>query len=82
MNDKTVISWVGTGLTFAGSVINSEIRDIISWVVTLVVALVTLGFTIWSWYKKAKSDGKITQDEVEELIDKIKDTTKKGDDNE
>ena len=81
----TIASWTGTGLTVASAAINSEVRDIISWIVTILVGLVTLGFTIYSWYKKAKADGKITKEEVEEgvqevkeVIDDIKEQTKNG----
>ena len=70
--NTTVASWGGTALTVASAAINTEVRDIISWVVTIVVGLVTLGFTIYNWYKKAKEDGKITKEELDEGIHKIK----------
>ena len=41
-----------------------------------------MAFTIWKWWKKAKKDGKIDDDEVDELIDKVNnviDDKKKGD---
>lgn len=79
----TIASWTGTGFTVAIAAINAEVRDIISWALTILVGLVTLGFTIYSWYKKAKADGKITKEEVEEgvhevteVIDDIKEKTK------
>ena len=74
MKDKTfIVSWFGTGLTTLSTVINAELRDIISWILTLIVGLMTIAFTIYSWYKKAKADGKITADEVKELTDELKD---------
>lgn len=80
MKDKAFIgSWIGTGLTTLGSVINSEVRDIISWIITLIVGLLTIAFTIYTWYKKASADGKITKDEVKELTDDLKDIKDKED---
>ena len=35
-----------------------------------------LAYTIWRWYKNAKKDGKITEDEVDDLFEQI---TKKED---
>ena len=75
----TIASWTGTGFTVAIAAISAEMRDIISWALTILVGLVTLGFTIYSWYKKAKADGKITKEEIKELADDIKDVTNKED---
>ena len=33
--------------------------------------LVSLAFTIWKWWKKASEDGKITKEEVDDLIDEL-----------
>lgn len=36
--------------------------------------ILSLGFTIWKWWKKASADGKIEKDEIKELSDDIKKT--------
>ena len=77
----TAMSWLGTGLTVASAVFNAEVRDIISWVITIIVGLVTIGFTLYKWFKKANADGNITEDEIKELTDELK-KTMKGEDNE
>lgn len=72
MKDKAFIgSWIGTGLTTLSTVINAEVRDIISWVVTLIVGIITIAFTLYTWYKAAKKDGQITKEEVKELTDEL-----------
>ena len=39
----------------------------------IVATLLSLAFTIWKWWKKAKEDGKIKKEEVDDLIDKLND---------
>ena len=57
---------IGTGLSAVGTAIQtSEVLQIISLVITIVGALISMILIpILSWYKKAKQDGKITIDEV------------------
>lgn len=74
--NKAMLSWAGTTATVASALVNTEVREVISWVVTILVGIVTLGFTIYSWYKKASADGKITKEEVEELTDVLKENKK------
>lgn len=43
---------------------------------TIICAIVTIAFTIYKWYKSASADGKITQDEVDELINDLEPAVK------
>ena len=45
--------------------------QIISLVLTIVATVFSIAFTIYKWYKSAKADGKITKDEIDELIDEL-----------
>ena len=45
--------------------------QIISLVLTIVATAFSIAFTIYKWYKSAKADGKITKDEIDELIDEL-----------
>lgn len=45
-------------------------------VLAIIISLLVLVSRIIDWYKKATADGKITKDEVEELIDIGKDGAK------
>lgn len=59
------ISWI---LTVSQA---NEIFEIIQIIFSILVSLITIAYIIWKWYKKAKKDGKITADEVEELVDEV-----------
>lgn len=74
MIDSTVgVGVGGTALEAALAVSQTnEVLQTIQIILACVTFLVTISYTIWKWYKKAKEDGKITKDEVEELVDDIK----------
>lgn len=74
MKNNPVFSWLGTALSGMFAYLSAvELKDLISWILSIVTAVVTIAFTIWSWYRKASKDGKITKDEVDELVDNLKD---------
>ncbi len=60
----------------------NQVIVICNLVLTIIATIVSLVYTIWKWWKKAKADGKITEDEVDELMDDIhqvtNDKNKKG----
>ena len=76
---------VGIGGTALETVLavsqTNEILQTIQIILAIITFLVTIGYTIWKWYKNAKKDGKITKDEVEDLVDQIKDEVDKHDRN-
>ena len=37
----------------------------------IIATCLSVAFTIWKWWKKASEDGKITKDEVDELINDL-----------
>lgn len=62
----------------------NEVLRAIQIVLSIITFLVTLAYTIWKWYKKAtddNSDGgkKITKDEIDDLMNDIKDEVEKKD---
>lgn len=72
MHEEVVMA-TGVATCLTGSVSQTnETMQIINLVITCVVGVVTLAYTIYKWYKKAKSDGKITKEEVNELIEDVK----------
>lgn len=74
MKNHPLFSWMGTGITGMLAYLSAvEIKDLITWILSIIAAVVTIAFTIWSWYKKATADGKITKDEVDDLIEDLKD---------
>lgn len=39
----------------------------------ILLTVVGIAYRVWKWYKEAKADGKITADEVKQLVDENKD---------
>ena len=54
-----------------------EVFQVVSLIITCLSFIVSIAYTIYKWYKKAKADGKITVDEVKEVIENIKEVSKK-----
>lgn len=53
----------------------NEVLSWVSWGITLLATILSISFTIYRWYKKAKEDGKIDKKELEELGDIVSDAT-------
>ena len=51
----------------------NEVLQVVQIAITCIAAAVSLAYTLWKWYKKAKEDGKIDKKEQEECIDIILD---------
>ena len=87
MNKEVVGGMCGTALSAVGTGLQtSEVLQIISLVLTIIGSLITIAMAIINWWKKAKADGKITSDEIQEGIeiiqdglDDLKDKTQKDD---
>lgn len=54
----------------------NEVFQTIQIIISALAGAVALAYTIWRWYRNAKKDGKITEDEVDDLLNQI---TKKED---
>lgn len=83
--NKDFLGYITNGVAIVTSAIQTnELFSIISWVLTILATLVTIVYTLWKWYRKAKADGKIDEDEIEEGLKITKDgldtLTKKGKD--
>lgn len=59
----------------------NQILQTISFILTIISVIITIAFTIYKWYRKAKADGKITPDEIKELHDDLKDVLKDKEEN-
>lgn len=72
-----IASWIGTAVTGVTCVLSEvsvyQYEQIILGAISILAGLVTLGFTVWKWYRAAKADGKITKEEIEDLIDQASD---------
>ena len=83
MKLKESISWLGTVFgTILTAIQTDEILRYVQLGLTILSTAVAIAFTIWNWWKRAKQDGKITKEEVDDLVDDINqivdDKNKKG----
>ena len=72
MKTKLSFIWSCNGVSYFFTAIQPE--DVLRWVslgLTIIATIVSLAFTIYTWWKKASADGKITEDEVNDLLDQI-----------
>ena len=81
INETTVCGVIGTTVGAVGAGLSvTEVQAIVSIIITvlgfIISVLVPLGIRIYKWYKKAKEDGKIDKEEVEELQQIVQDGAK------
>ena len=79
MKINEILSVAGNGLGYVLSVVqNNEVLQIISFALNAILTCVIIGFRLWSWWKEASKDGKITKEEIDEAIGIVEDAKKKG----
>lgn len=71
---KTRIDFITEAVAGISTVLQpDEVLRIVSLVLTCLSVAISVAFTIYKWYKEAKGDGKIDANEVDDLVNKIKD---------
>lgn len=76
----TRIDYVLDGIAFAGSMAQTELLlKYISLGLTILATCISIAYSLYKWWKKAKEDGKITKEELKDGIDIIKDHLKDKD---
>lgn len=74
MKNEVVGGVAGTILSATGTAIQTnEILQTVSLIITIIGGLLTITMAILTWWNKAKKDGKIDKDEINELVDIVKD---------
>lgn len=71
---KEHLDILGIGLQAIFTAVQTD--EVLRWIsfgFTLLSAILTIAYNIWRWYRKSKKDGKITMNEVDELVDIVKD---------
>lgn len=61
---------------FAFVLVGVQTEELLKWVqlgLSILATAVSLAFSLWLWWKKAHADGKITEDEIKDGIEIIKD---------
>lgn len=79
MKNEYLLGGVGTALGVVGTATQlNELLQTISLIVTILGAVVSFIIVpIVSWYTKAKKDGKITADEIQEAAETLEDGLEK-----
>lgn len=63
---------VGTSTTAIGTALQpNQILQTISLVLTIIGTLITIASALYMWFKKAKADGKIDKEEIDEAVEII-----------
>lgn len=74
MKPRNIFEVVGNAFMYVLTATQTkEVFEIISLCLSIVISLLIITSKIIGWYKEAKKDGKITEDEVQDAIDIIKD---------
>ena len=71
MKDNITYGTCGTIMAIAGITQVNELFQLIQVIVGVVSGLFAIAYTIYKWYTKAKKDGKITVEEIDELKDDL-----------
>jgi len=71
VNDVVKVSGA-TGLSWILTLVQSnQTFQLVSVISSIVLTIVNIAYVVFRWYKKAKEDDKITEQEVEELFDEL-----------
>lgn len=74
---KELLGYTGASINWILTAIQTkEILQYINLILAILTTLVSIGYTIYKWYRKATEDGKITEEEVNELKEDIKEELK------
>lgn len=74
MKSNDYLTWLGSVFGTIGTAIQTdEVFRYISLGLTILSTIFSIIYTIWKWWRKSKKDGKITEDEVDELMDDVHD---------
>ena len=82
MKDYT-LGAVGSAASWVFTIAQTnEILQFIMFIMSIISTCFTIAFIIFKWYNKAKEDGKITKEEIEDLADDISEALGKTEDKE
>ena len=66
------INYIGDAVAVVCTAVQpDEVLRIVSMIITIIATMMSITYTLYNWWKSAKSDGKITKDEVKEAHDII-----------
>lgn len=72
MRVKENAGFLGAGASWICTIAQTnEIFQFVMLILSILSTIFTLAYTLYRWYNKAKEDGKITSEEIEELRDDV-----------
>ena len=75
---KRLLEILGNGTQYILTVAQTnEVFQLVELILSIATTLFILGVNIYAWYKKAKADGKVDEEEIEELKEIVKDGKEK-----
>ena len=80
MKHDEIVGYVACAVeTVTTPIQTNQTYQIIQIILAIITFFITNGFVIWKWFKKAKKDGKITDEEIDELFDELENKEDKKD---
>lgn len=74
MDSKETLFVGVSSSAFVGVLAAIQVDDIMRWInlaLAILSTLLSLAFTLWKWYRNAKKDGKISEDEIDDLVNTL-----------
>ncbi len=73
---KIKLNVLGSGVSLGSVMVSLTDTTALFTLITLVIGIISgvlsIGYTIYKWYKSAIEDGKVTKEEIEDLIGQVK----------
>ena len=76
MKDNNILAWAGSGVTIITGALSQDVLQTVLLIIGIISAMFSLFVNIYTWWKRASEDGKITKEEAEELKQIVDDGTK------
>ena len=72
MKSNDFICWLGSAVGgICTATQTDKVMQYIQLGFTILSTIVALAYTIWKWWRKAKEDVKITEDEIDDLMEDV-----------
>ena len=72
MKNNVNMGVLGSATSWVCTIVQTnEIFQLVMLILSILSTLFTLAYTIYKWYNKAKEDGKITKEEIEDLANDV-----------
>jgi len=80
MNSRYDYIGDSVGIIFT-AIQSNELFQLIGFILTILSIVISIAYSIYQWWKEAKKDGKITKEEINDVISNVKKQIDKHQDN-